>query len=59
MKNLNAELLKKNPKIDRAVVSAMNSLQKNLPEPQKPKEGADYKLSPPLSGQSLATVRRG
>lgn len=57
MNTFDAEVLKKNPKVDPKVVSAIDTLEKKLPETEKPKQGSDYKLSPPLGGQSLAIVR--
>lgn len=51
-------LLGKNPKIDQKVVSKAGELEKTLPRPDRPKQGADYKLSPPLGGSSRALARR-
>lgn len=58
MNNINTNF-KKNPKIDLKVVSAIADLQKKLPESEKPKQGSDYRLSPPLGGHLLTTIRRG
>lgn len=46
-------LVKTNPKVDRKVVDALRALEETLPESEKPKVGADYRLSPPLGGSSL------
>ena len=59
MNNPDAELLKKNPKVGHKVVSAIDTLQKKLPETEKTKKDSDYKLSPPLGGKSLSIFRRG
>ena len=59
MNNSDAEVFKKNPKVDQKVVSAIEALEKKLPDTEKPKQGSDYKLSPPLGGQSLTIVRGG
>jgi hypothetical protein len=54
-----AELLSKNPKVDPKVVSLAEDLEKKLPRPEQPRQGADYKLSPPLGGKTLTITRRG
>ena len=51
-------LIKKNPKVDRRVVSAAGILQDKLPEDAKQKQGSDYRISPALGGQSLIFSRR-
>jgi hypothetical protein len=53
------ELLSKNPKVDQKVISTAEDLERKLPKPEQPKQGADYKLSPPLGGKSLTITRRG
>lgn len=58
MDHTRPELLKKNLKVDGKVVSAVAALQKKLPETERTKRGADYKLSPPLGGNALTVVRR-
>lgn len=50
MNELNGKILKNNPKIDQKVVAAANELQQQLPEFIKPKQGADYNISPALGG---------
>ncbi len=52
------KLLKKNPNVDQKVVSAIDTLQKQIPEAERQKKGSDYKLSPPFGGRSLTIVRR-
>lgn len=58
MNSARAELLKKNLKVDGKVVSAVEELQKKLPQPQTAKRGSDYRIAPPLGGHSLTVVRR-
>lgn len=53
MKKLNKELLKKNPKLDQNVISAANALQNKLPGIAEPKQGSDFRISPPLGGKIL------
>jgi len=59
MNSVSTELLKKNPKIDQKVVSAVDTLWKKLPESERPKQGSDYNLSPPFGGQLLTIVLCG
>lgn len=50
------EVLAQNPNIDRSVVNAFNNLQAGLPDSEKRKEGADYRLAPALGGQTLVAL---
>lgn len=51
-------LLEKNRKIDPKVVSAMRRLEDKLPASARTAQGSDYRISPPLGGQSLALAGR-
>ncbi|MDQ1354431.1 MAG: hypothetical protein QG657_4740 [Acidobacteriota bacterium] len=53
MKKQKTELLKRNSKIDQKVISAAKILQDKLSGVIKPKQGSDYRISPPLGGDML------
>ncbi|GEM_PF-3294850 len=59
MNTPDAELLKKNRRIDQKVISAIDALRKQLPESAQPKQGSDYRLSPPFGGKALTSSRCG
>ena len=59
MKELKAELLKKNPKVDQKVISAAKSLQDKLTGTGTPRQGSDYRISQPLGGEILLLRLRG
>lgn len=43
----------KSSKIDWKIVSAINILNKNLPDILKPKSGSDYNISPPFGERKI------
>lgn len=47
------DLRKGNLKIDNEVVAKAEKLRDSMPVSQRPREGADYKLTPPLGGKSI------
>jgi hypothetical protein len=59
MKKVKAGLLKKNPKVDQKVISAAKILQDKLLGTAKPKQGSDYRISPPFGGELLMFRLRG
>jgi len=59
MKKFKADLLKKNPKVDQKVISAANILQDKFSGAAKPRQGSDYRISPPLGGEILMLRLRG
>lgn len=46
-------ILRNNNKIDRSVVAKAEKLSNKLPDTQKPKQGSNYKITPPFGGQSM------
>lgn len=59
MNKTEEDLLKRNPKVDPKVVSKMSILQNKLPDAARTVKGSDYRITPPLGGQSLAWARKG
>ena len=53
------ELIGNNPKIDIKVISEAVALMEKLPGTVRPKQGADYRISPPLGGEMLTILHCG